>query len=213
MTNQSIVDHFNDIAPFYDIFKTRNKVYYQTLKNAVKNEITIKKPTILDIGCGTGSVLSFLNPFRGVGIDSSQEMIKIARKKYSTNKHLSFSTFDIEEKPYLIKRFDYILFNDVIEHVTSQKKAIAHISQSMHEDTKFILSMANPGWEPILMMLEKMRLKMPEGPHKRISESTLKKYLQANRLQITTKKVYFPRLLFFKQLGLIYVYTIKKMVS
>jgi hypothetical protein len=28
--------------------------------------------------------------------------------------------------------------------------------------------MANPLWEPLLMMAEKLRLKMPEGPHKRV---------------------------------------------
>jgi len=38
--------------------------------------------------------------------------------------------------------------------------------------------MANPMWEPLLLLLEKLNLKMPEGPHYRISNSDLKKELK-----------------------------------
>ncbi len=198
-------DHFNHIAHSYDEFKKRNSLYYQTLKNAIRNEINIKKPTILDIGCATGSVLSFLNPAKGVGIDISFEMIKIARRKYALNKHLTFATFDIEKRPYQKSKFDYILFNDVIEHVSNQQRVIANIEKTMNSGTTLILSMANPLWEPLLLLLEKLHLKMPEGPHTRISEKEFKILLSKNKLYIESQKVYF--------LGLIYVYSIKKQIK
>lgn len=208
--NSQAKHHFNHIAQLYDEFKNRNSLYYKTLKNAVKNEIRIKKAVILDIGCATGSVLNFLDPGLGVGIDISGEMIKIATKKYAFNKQLRFEVFDIEVKPYRKRRFDYILFNDVIEHVANPKNAIANISKSMGHKTTLVLSMANPFWEPLLMFLEKMHLKMPEGPHYRIPENELNNLLSKNRLYIVSRNVYFPSLPTFSWLGLIYVYTIKK---
>ena len=36
--------------------------------------------------------------------------------------------------------------------------------------------MANPAWEPLLHVLEKLKLKMAEGPHRRISEKKLLAY-------------------------------------
>lgn len=202
--------HFNYIAKSYDKFKNRNHLYYKTLKNAIKKEVKKNNPIILDIGCATGSVLYFLNPKKGMGIDISTEMIKIARKKYSFLKNLKFEVFNIEEKAYTKRKFDFILFNDVIEHVQNKKKAIENIAQSMSGKTTLILSMANPMWEPILMFLEKLRLKMPEGPHFRISENDLINLFKKNNLYIKSKKVYFPTLPFFSNLGLIYVYTVKK---
>lgn len=204
--------HFNYIADSYDDFKNRNKLYYITLKNAVKKEVRKANPTVLDIGCATGSVLYFLNAKKGVGIDISSGMIKIARKKYSLFKNLKFEVFNIEKRAYTNKKFDYILFNDVIEHVQDKEKAIENIAQSMAKKTTLILSMANPMWEPILMLLEKLGLKMPEGPHFRILEKDLIILLKKNNLSIKSKRVYFPKLYFLKNLGLIYVYAIKKIV-
>ncbi|MBI2029734.1 class I SAM-dependent methyltransferase [Candidatus Gottesmanbacteria bacterium] len=204
--------HFNYIANSYDDFKNRNKLYYKTLKNAVKKEVVRTNSTILDIGCATGSILYFLNAKKGVGIDISGEMIKIARKKYSHLRNLKFEVFNIEKKAYKKNKFDYILFNDVIEHVKNQEKTIKNIADSMSVKTILIFSMANPMWEPILMFLEKLRLKMPEGPHFRISENDLISLFKKNNLDIKSKKVYFPSLPFLSNFGLIYVYTIKKTV-
>ena len=36
----------------------------------------------MELGCGTGDLLNALKPKRGVGIDFSQEMVRIARKRY-----------------------------------------------------------------------------------------------------------------------------------
>ncbi len=59
----------------------------------------LEQPSILDLGCGTGEHLNALKKFgvRGVGIDSSPEMLKVARKRYPhgidfINK--SFGSFD-----------------------------------------------------------------------------------------------------------------------
>lgn len=211
MDNSKVAKHFDLIASKYDDYKRRNNLYYKTLKNAIKSQIKSKNPRILDIGCGTGEILHFLKPSYGLGVDISKEMVKQAKRKYANVKSLSFLFHDIEREP-ISGNFDYVLFNDVIEHISNKEKAIKNISKLMKKNTTLILSMANPLWEPLLIILENLHFKMPEGPHKRISEAELFSLLKKYRLSVVSKKIYFPHLNIpiVKNLGLIYLYIIRK---
>ncbi len=59
----------------------------------------LELPSVLDLGCGTGEHLNALKKFgvRGVGIDSSPEMLEVAQKRYPSGIEFinkSFSSFD-----------------------------------------------------------------------------------------------------------------------
>jgi len=71
---------------------------------------------------------------------------------------------------------------DVIEHLEDIPKTIEAITKISDSNTKIIFTYANPLWEPILLLLEKLSLKMPEGPHYRIPYYKFKKILQKNSL-------------------------------
>lgn len=210
MNDQKIIRHFNQIASNYDNFKKSHNIYFKTLKRVINDEI-YKSANILDVGCGTGIILNFLNPERGLGIDVSPAMIKNAKKKYLNKQNLKFKVHDITKKT-IIGKFDFILLSDVIEHLSNPNLCIKNIGKMMNNHTKLILTMANPVWEPILVILEKLRLKMPEGPHRRISEKELLNLLILNNLGIIKRKSYLPLIYspINPMLGLIYVYIIKK---
>jgi 2-polyprenyl-3-methyl-5-hydroxy-6-metoxy-1,4-benzoquinol methylase len=201
MSNTSIKTHFDKLAPVYDEYKKRNRLYYDALKNTVKSLITKNKNRILDIGCGTGSILAFLNPDKGIGIDVSRKMIKQAQFKYKSNRRLQFVTHNIEKAPFR-GEFDYVLLLDVIEHLKDKKQAIENITRTMNDKSVLILSMVNPFFEPLLMLLERLHLKMPEGPHVRIGERELSAILLKYHLSISKKVTAL--------LGLIFVYKINK---
>ena len=124
---------------------------------------------MLDIGTGTGEILNALSPSRGTGVDLSAGMIRIAQEKFP---HLSFFAGSYEELS-TENSFEYILLVDVIEHLESPASLFAGLKKFCGPDTRVILTMANPGWEPILHILEKLKLKMEEGPHWRISKKEL----------------------------------------
>lgn len=65
--------------------------------------------------------------------------------------------------------YDFVILADVIEHIENLDAFLVHLSTLIDGKTKLIVSAANPFWEPVLLMGEKMRLKMPEGPHRRLS--------------------------------------------
>jgi ubiquinone/menaquinone biosynthesis C-methylase UbiE len=169
--------HFDKIAGDYDIYKKKNAFYYSSLKNLLKKYIK-SNTSVFEIGCGTGELLYYLKPRFGYGMDLSPKMIEIAKQKYKSENNLSFSTV------WPNKRFDYIFMSDVIEHLEKPQTTFSKISKIMGPKTVFINTMANPIWEPILILAEKMGFKMPEGPHNRISFQEIKKTLLKEDIKI-----------------------------
>ncbi|MBI4847159.1 MAG: class I SAM-dependent methyltransferase [Nitrospirae bacterium] len=183
-----ISEHFDQIARDYDYYKKRNWYYYSNLKKLYKTLIP-SGSRVLDIGCGTGDILIELDAAYGLGIDVSPEMINLAKSKYKDKNSLEFISGTVEEHGsfLLSRRFDHIFLSDVIEHLEYPQKTINALSQVLHPGAILIISMANPLWEPVLLLAEKLKLKMPEGPHYRISSKKLESFLLDNKLVIIQK--------------------------
>jgi len=179
--NSPVKTHFDHIANKYDAYKTRNNYYYSHLKKLLAHFIPQDKK-ILEIGCGTGDLLEFLQPKHGIGIDISSEMIKIAKTKHPQKSFTYIST--PIEKFKTKKTFDYIYMSDVIEHLTDTRSSFQIIGRLMSKNTIFINTMVNPIWETILMPAEKLKLKMPEGPHTRITYKEIQRLYQESDMQI-----------------------------
>lgn len=151
--------HFDKISKVYDSYKTRQRYYYDNLKSLLSSFIP-SGSSVLEVGCGTGDLIAALKPKSGFGFDISSGMVEIAKKKH---KNIRFST------SWPRRKFKYIFMSDVVEHLEDPKKTFSEIYELMDKNSIFICTMANPLLEPVLMAAEKLKLKMPEGDHKRIS--------------------------------------------
>lgn len=191
----NIKEHFDNIADSYDFYKQKNWYYYQSLKDLYKSLIPPGKK-VLEVGCGTGDILASLNPVYGLGTDISEKMIEIANGKNKGNKNLQFLSGNDEDRISELadKNFEYIFMADVIEHLENPEAKIKAVAKILNQKAKFIITMANPLWEPILLVLEKLKLKMPEGPHNRISVKKLRTILQNSNIKIIqeTERLIFP---------------------
>ena len=80
--------------------------------------------SLLDLGCGTGEYSNLMTKLglKVVGVDRSNEMLKIARSKYVNNRNLFFVKSEIE-KLNLKKKFDVIsaLFHILSYNLTNSK--------------------------------------------------------------------------------------------
>ncbi len=170
MTKTPVESHFDNVSGHYDEGKEKYDYYYSNLKKLL-GDLIPPNNNVLEIGCGTGDLLVSLNPKKGMGYDVSAEMIKIAKYKYNNKKNLNFThnSLFINHNSY-----DFIFLSDVIEHLENPKKEFQNIAKIMNSRTKLVITMANPIWEPLLMMWEKMGLKMREGPHYRIKNYELR---------------------------------------
>lgn len=183
-----VSQHFDNIAGVYDYYKKKNGYYYSHVKKLYR-ELIPPNQIVLEVGCGTGDILEHIRPRYGIGIDISPEMIKRAQSKYGNIRNIKFIAGNIEQLKVNIPRetFDYIYLSDVIEHLEDPHSTFRAISEISHPNTTVIISAANPLWEPLLLILEKLKLKMPEGPHYRIKKTEIESIMARNGFTITQK--------------------------
>lgn len=178
MKNGEVEKHFDIVAKKYDYYKNKNSFYYSNLKKLLRELIPACK-RVMEVGTGTGDLLSSVKPKFGWGMDISSEMIKVARRKYKNKGSLMFAT------NWPTSKFEYIFMSDVIEHLENPQQVFKKISRLMNKDSILICTIANPIWEPILLVAEKLGLKMPEGIHKRITFGELRFIIKKSGLEVT----------------------------
>ena len=115
------------------------------LKKVAKYINKDKKATsnILDLGCGDGRVLDFINPlYTYIGIDSDQENIWYAKHKHKEN---NFICSDIEtlELADNVPKFDYIIMAAILEHLNDWK-ILLKLKDALAENGKIIITTPTP---------------------------------------------------------------------
>lgn len=189
ITGHDVISHFNSIAKNYDIYKRRNLFfYYSILKRLIKNNVNVHgDSSILDYGCGTGEILNYLSPKIGVGYDPSIEMVKIASKKFNKKKNLKF----VNSISAIKGKFDYIILSDVVEHIPDIYLELKRIKKFMSKSTKLIITFVDSTWDFFPQILERLNLKMPEGPHTRVSVKEMIKTARKVGLYVVKRPSYF----------------------
>lgn len=186
-------------------------------------ELSKHAKTILDIGCGTGRISIPLSRegFEVVGIDTSREMLAIAKKKAGNRKNLRFEIADL--RTYLPKeRFDCAVCGDASLATFLSKRslisALKHINADLKDNGIFFYDIWNyaeyKGWKPVSsrviregnieLSLNRETSVDLHGIYKFRDKMTIKKSDKAEHLTMTyISKVWtYPGLLeIFKQAG------------
>jgi len=75
---------FTDIAPFYDLVKShRNHDAEAASIRGLIQQHAPQAKTVLEVACGTGTLLARLKGYERIGVDASAPMLEQARKKLS----------------------------------------------------------------------------------------------------------------------------------
>ncbi|MEU6757578.1 methyltransferase domain-containing protein [Streptomyces sp. NPDC046685] len=73
---------FEDIAPFYDLVKSHRNhdAEAASIRSLIQQHAPAAK-TLLEVACGTGTLLARLQEYERIGVDTSAPMLDVARKK------------------------------------------------------------------------------------------------------------------------------------
>lgn len=117
--NKLAIDTYNLIASEYD---NEFGTDYSDAPYIDKFLESLNGKEILDIGCGLGNLTNYMNEhgFNVIGIDLSDEMLKIAKSKY---KHITFKKMDMREIN-IDKQFDGISLLYSLFHLTKMEVEI-----------------------------------------------------------------------------------------
>ncbi len=157
MREENLRQFYNNIAPRKERFKRINWYYHRDLERYYRFLIP-QGQSVLEIGCGTGGLLASLKPSKGVGIDISDKMIEIAKKKYP---HLEFFIMDAENIT-VDEKFDYVVISGTIGDLEDIQKFFSQLKGVIHRKTRIIIDYYNYFWQPFLRLGEWIGLKIPQ---------------------------------------------------
>jgi len=134
--------NYNIIAQHFS--KKRNYIW-DDLKNLL--QLVEKGDKVLDLGCGNGRVLKVLKSRRKdyLGIDFSENLISIARKKYP---QANFKTADISKSETFnnLGKFDVCFCVAVLHHFPTRKsqlKLLSNVYKVLKKDGILVLTVWN----------------------------------------------------------------------
>ena len=193
-----IADHYNNLAACRDQYYAKNKYYYSLLHKEYAYFIPENKK-VLEVGCSTGNLLNALNPSLGVGIDISEEMVKIAKKKYP---HLKFHVGELTDiKMY--EKFDYIVLSGLLGELKDIQQFFVVLRGYCHHHTRIIIEYYSYFWQYILKLGERTHLKMPKKTQNWLTSQDINNFLILSGYE--TIKIERSTLLPKKILGISYL--------
>jgi len=181
-------EHWNNVAR--TIHRFTGGAYYHHRLQKVFSLIIPKNSSILEIGCGDGSLLAALEPKRGVGIDFSNEMIRVAKSKFP---RLDF--FECDAHRINIREiFDVIILSDLINDLWDVQTVFNKIKKICSPKTRVIINFYNRFWQIPLQITEKMRLSQPKLEQNWLTPNDVRNLLYLSDFEVIRnwEEILFP---------------------
>ncbi len=125
---------------------------------------------LLDVGCGDGKITAeiarCLPGGKGVGVDSSAQMISLAQSTFGGSQHpnLSFRLMDARELSFQ-DEFDIAFSNAALHWIVDQKKVLKGVERSLKPNGRILFQMAGKGNAQAILQLFDELLLMPQWQH------------------------------------------------
>lgn len=101
---------------------------------------------VLEIGCGSGQLLSLLKCKEKAGVDASTRQIAAAKSRCPDTHFLVADGADL--KPW--KKFDVILISDTLNHCADAQRLLESARRFAKPDTRLVITSYNTLWRPLL---------------------------------------------------------------
>lgn len=183
-------EYYDSIAESRLRWRKRNRYYNMLLEKYFKFIIPAGS-NVLELGCGTGDLLNAVHPAKGVGIDYSEKMVKVASDNF---KDLTFYVQDAEDIN-LKETFDYIILSDLLSSVQDVQKVFKCIRAVSDENTRIIISNYSYLWEPVLKFGEGIGLKQKQPLMNWLSAKDIENILSLEGFELikSERKILFPK--------------------
>jgi ubiquinone/menaquinone biosynthesis C-methylase UbiE/biotin operon repressor len=135
--------YFSKVAESWDLLRSLH-VSEEAVEAAILSAVGERKTgTLVDLGTGTGRMLELLAPRyqRGIGIDSSREMIAVARAKLSAASigHAQVRLGDIGELEGAALAADLIVIHQVLHYFDDPGRLLATARQALRPHGEILI--------------------------------------------------------------------------
>jgi SAM-dependent methyltransferase len=145
--------------------RRRHRYYYDTLTRILRMRVP-PGLRVLDLGCGSGHLLSALQPAYGVGVDVAAAAIRTARETYGCDE-LRFLEGDAADAAVLSRAggpFDVILLVNIVTHLTDVQATLEALHAVSHPRTRVLIYSYSRLWQPLLRLAEILGTKYRQPP-------------------------------------------------
>jgi len=153
-------------------------------------EINLLKPNdkILEIGCGTGSVVFELNRqgYDVIGTDISQEAVAYGLKKYSD---IKLQVQPAEKLEFANKTFDVVLSFDLFEHIAEVDKHVSEVYRVLRPNGLYLFQTPNKYCNAFFATLSNKSLKWRRAHPSLHSPGQLRRRLSRHRFEVRFVKM------------------------
>ncbi len=149
--------HWNQVAQKRDHWRGMGRWYHRRLNDIYKFLVNPNQ-RILEIGCGTGSLIAHLKPSHGVGVDFSPEMIARAKQRHP---EIEYHQLDAHDLSSLEGTFDIIIFSDTVNDLWDVQRALEQVKKFCVPSTRLILNFYSHLWQLPLTLAQSLNLAAP----------------------------------------------------
>jgi len=169
--------HLEVVRDFYDAAPTALRWGargYRSLLAHYYNLLIPADASVLEIGCGSGELLSRLHAARKTGIDLSAAQIAAARAR------MPGGTFHVQagELVDLPGQFDVIIISDALNLAADVQLLLERLQAAAHPGTRLIINFQNSLWRPVLTLARWLGLKAPQPENSWLASSDVLNLLQ-----------------------------------
>jgi SAM-dependent methyltransferase len=151
--------HLESMRLFFDsaLPPTPAALFYRDLLAHYYNLLIPEESRVLEIGCGTGELLSRLNARHVTGVDVSAAQVARAQER------VPHGTFFVQAGEYLSlgQNFDAIILSDTLNYAADVQALLERLHHVSTPDTRLLLNFHSNLWRPLFWAGRAMRLSRP----------------------------------------------------
>ena len=165
--------HYRELASSYG--NRSNRVCEEAYRDLIMRWLH-GRDRVLEIGAGCNDLLESLGAPYSVASDPSPEMLA-ARPDSKVESVVAAA----DNLPFPDASFDACFSINVLEHVSNVDAVLRETTRVLDHDGLWLAVTPNGNWRFLLDLAERLRLKLPEGPHRFLTRrelySAVKKHL------------------------------------
>ena len=148
--------HWGEVASDVESWPHWSQYYHRRIEEIYRHLVT-PGMRVLEIGSGPGDLLAVLEPSEGLGIDFSDEMIRLAQSRHPDLTFIQADIHDLEPD----KTFDVIIMSDLLNDLWDVEQALRRVYPLCEPHTRVIINCYSRLWELPLAAVKEMGLARP----------------------------------------------------
>jgi SAM-dependent methyltransferase len=171
-------EHLDRVRAFYDAAPATPQSgarAYRALLAHYYNLLIPADASVLEIGCGSGELLSHLRAARKTGLDLSATQIAAARLRLP---HAEFFVQAGELIDLGDRRFDVIIISDTLNLAADVQHLLERLQLVSHPGTRLLINFQNSLWRPLLSFARVLGLKAEQPQNSWLASSDVLNLLQ-----------------------------------